>query len=137
MCASVVIRDHAPHISTPPTGREEALHTTTSSTATIEATTRRYQAFTACLFAHLHLLARVVADAQDKLQHRVRLLTAMQDLEEKYDQARARLEVVTAELEVISGEAESLRAEAGERQKKFVAVQHAFKLRESSLQVCC
>lgn len=58
-----------------------------------------------------------------------------QDLEERFDATRARLEVVTAEHEALLSEAEALRAEAGQRQKKFVAVQGAFKSRESTLQV--
>lgn len=59
-------------------GRDEALKSSSSNAAAMEAQARRYEAMTALLFAHLHLLARVVADAQDKIQHRARLVNAMQ-----------------------------------------------------------
>lgn len=42
--------------------------------------------------------------------------------------------MITAEHESLLSEAEGLRAEAGERQKKFIAVQGAFKSREAELQ---
>lgn len=59
-------------------GRDEALKSSNSNAAALEAQARRYEAMTALMFSHLHLLARVVADAQDKIQHRARLLIAMQ-----------------------------------------------------------
>ena len=59
-------------------GRDEALKSGSSNAAAMEAQARRYEAMTALLFSHLHLLARVVADVQDKVAHRARLVKAMQ-----------------------------------------------------------